>query len=94
MQRSKNYSASADGTSRVALPPNQNRVAIILSSHATERYSIAFGEPAILDTGLTMQPLTEPVILSAGILGSALADEIRIVASGAANIGIVEVGGP
>lgn len=94
MQRSKNYSVAAGAASSRAVPPNLNRKYLILSPHATERYSIAFGEDATLDGGITVQPLTAPVFLTRDQIGSALADEVRVIASGAATIGIMEVSGP
>lgn len=59
------------------LGSDPNRVAIILSGPPTNRYSINFGQPATLDQGLTMFPLSQPFLLTREDIGDLITLDIR-----------------
>jgi hypothetical protein len=66
----------------------------LLGVEVQPRVSVSFGEPAVLDGGLTLQPDMAPVRLDYNDIGSMLTREIRGIASQDTVIGIAEIGWP
>lgn len=66
-------------TSTSLIGPNPHRTALIISSGLTNRFSVAFGVAAILDSGLTIRPGVNPIILSRDVLGDAITQAVTAI---------------
>lgn len=83
-----------DVTSSQILGPNPRRTGLILSNPSANRYSVAFGEDAVLDGGVTMMPNSAPAQLNAETCGYDLTSSIHAIASVLTSVGITEVCNP
>lgn len=75
-----------------ALGPNPVRQSLTFSAPRVARYSVGFGQPAVLDTGITIQIGANPVTITREDVGDDIASMVRIISTGAGeSIGIVEL---
>lgn len=89
----KSHQLPFTAASDVKLGPNGARQALILSTHTTDAYAIAFGEDASLNKGISIPTLTAPIILTRELLGDMICLPIHGIASGAISVGITEISG-
>ena len=96
MQRQSNPVAFVAGVaSQQVLAPNPNRQVLILSAPSGARVSYAFGQPATLDGGITLQAGSMQLELTREHYGDVLTQALNVIASAAAtNVGVFEVLGP
>lgn len=78
----------------IALGNNESRRSIVFSPALVESYSVAFGEPAVINGGLTIRPGMQPMVITAGDVGDVITLAVHIVGSGAAVAPLLEVSGP
>jgi hypothetical protein len=71
--------AVSNATSTPILSESPYRVAIIFSAGITNRYSVSFGQAAVDRQGVTMHPLTDPVILTRKELGDAITQRVEAI---------------
>lgn len=93
MKTSKVRTISVTAASTIALGVSKTRDKVVLSAHATARYSIAFGEDAVLDAGITLQALVAPVVITREMVGDLIESPITVIGSGVATVGWLEVSG-
>jgi hypothetical protein len=72
---------SVGTTDTPLLGPNKKRVGVIISCPSTNRITIDFGIPAVLDQALTMYPSGQPVQLFVRDWGDAIKEEIRAISA-------------
>lgn len=89
--RSRSHAIVPGVASAVALGPNPKRVALFLSAPAAGRYSIAIGEDAVLDRGITVLTATAGVYVPYNWYGDDLTGEVRVIASAGTTAGWIEV---
>jgi hypothetical protein len=73
------------------LAANTSRIALIVTGVATNRWSLDFGTPAVLDTGVNIPALSGPVILRLADFGTALTGVINAIGQAAINPMIIEL---
>lgn len=64
-------------TDTALLGSDPNRVFLIFPAGPTNRYSVNFGQPAVLDQGLTVPPSTQALRLSREEIGDLITQDIR-----------------
>lgn len=68
------------------------RVGLILSAGALNRYSVAFGQQAVLNQGITVYPGNQPLVLADRDLGGSLSQDIwAIMETAGESVGVVEL---
>jgi hypothetical protein len=73
--------------------PSLKRFAIIIGAPLTNRVTLDFGKPAVLDNGITLYPGGPPFLLLYDHIGNAIREEIHaITTAGAQSIGVVDIG--
>jgi hypothetical protein len=77
------------GSSR-AIGPNPFRTTLILSPPTSDRYSVAFGESAVLDRGITIHTGTVPLKLTADEIGDSITKPVNVIGSGVISAGMLE----
>lgn len=71
---------------------DNRRKVIVLCSHATARYSVNLQNAAVLDAGITIQPLSPPVVLTHDVYGDQIQSVVNAIAATAATtVGAVTV---
>jgi hypothetical protein len=80
--------------STVALGASGSRERIIMSAPVTGRYSVAVGEDAVLDGGITVHTVSLPVVIDRSTVGDLIVLPITVIGSGAFNVGWLEISGP
>lgn len=74
------------------LGPNPNRHSLLISSGLSNRFTISFGDAAVLDKDITIYPGQAPLILRYDDFGGAITEEIRAISAGAAQfVSVVEM---
>lgn len=87
-----NQSVAVGTTSTRLLGPNQRRRGLIFSPTNLNRCSIAFGQAAVVASGYTIQPGTQPPMLTFATLGlSITGDVFAIFESAGETMGFIEV---
>lgn len=81
-------------TSTVVFGPNPRRVGLVLSAPAANRVSFAFGEPAILDAGITLHATQAPITLHKDTCGFDVTQQINAIASVQSDVGVTELINP
>lgn len=82
----------ATGNSTPLIPASEKRRAIIITSPPTNRFTISFGQDAALDLGITLFPLTSPLILRDVDFGCCVKKAINAISAVAdQNVTFVEV---
>lgn len=89
----KNRSVVVGVASTEVLPADDSRQEIIFSPPAADRYSVAFGEDATLDGGLTVVSGCSHVRLTRDQIGDAITLAVRGIASVQLTASILEVSG-
>lgn len=86
---------SAGAGSTLALPINQARKSLIISAPVAGRVSFAFGQDAVLDSGLTLGVNQQPLVLTETELGDALKWQVNCIGDvGGRVVAILETFGP
>ena len=85
-------SVSVGLTSTQLVGPNLKRFALLIGAPLTNRVTLSFGGPAVLDQGITLYPLGQPLLLLFDYLGDALHEDVfAITTAGAQTVGFVDV---
>jgi len=87
---SKSVAAVSSAASTVVIGPSATRSRIQFFPHPTLAYSVGFGEPAVVNKGVTVQPLGHPVVLSYDDLGEQIHSSVAIISTGAITVGVLE----
>lgn len=90
---SKSVGVTVGAASSRALPNNPNRSKLWVSSPSAGTVSLAFGETAVLNTGLTLKDTDHGQWLTYEELGERIHDSVFIIGSGAATVGMVDTDG-
>lgn len=90
---SKVHTIAVTAASTVALGASAHRDKIILSAPVAGRYSIAFGETAVLDAGITVHTVSQPVVITRDMVGDLLDHSITVIGSGVFSVGWLEISG-
>lgn len=69
---------------------NPRRKALYFSPPTAGRYSVAFGEDAVLDKGITIYTATEGLWVTDDEIGVEMIQQVNVIAAGAASAGAVE----
>lgn len=80
--------AAASG---VGLPDNPRRVALLLGAHDAQNYHVAFGEVAVMSSGIGIPQRTDTLILTADLIGETITKEVRFIANVPIDVPVVEV---
>lgn len=76
----------------VIAPGNDRRRRLVISAPRTNRVTINFAGPAVLDQGINIHPGTLPLILIEEDIGQALREEIHAITTGGPEtLGILDV---
>lgn len=89
----RNFGMNNAGASTRLLSASQHRTAFFLSAHAAETYFIAFGDAAVLNSGIGIQPLSQGVWIRKEDVGELIEGQINFIATGAGTFGVAEVVG-
>src|SRR5205823_3946366 len=73
------WSVSVGTSSTRVLGPNPNRRALLLPGTSLNRMTIAFGAPAVLLAGITIQPGNDTVELTWECCGAALCEDVYAI---------------
>ena len=85
-------SVSVLTTSTQLVGPNLKRFALLIGSPLTNRVTLSYGGPAVLDQGITLYPTNQPLLLLFDYLGDAMHEDVfAITTGGAQTIGFVDV---
>ena len=72
--------------------PNAKRFALVIGCPLTNRVTIDFGRPAVMDQGITLYPSGAPLILLYEHVGQAIREEIHaITTAGPMSIGVLDI---
>ena len=81
------------GTSSAQLiVPNDKRFSIVISCPRTNRITLSFGAPAVLDQGITLFPGGLPFVLLYNYVGGSIREEVFAIADTVAQtVGILDL---
>lgn len=88
MARSRSFSVTLGATSTPVVGPNERRIGVWFSAPASGRYSIAFGEAAVLDSGITIHAGQVPVFVTY----DSCCDDVKQAITAIHSVGAVAVG--
>jgi hypothetical protein len=71
------------GASVQLLQANEKRTALIISAGPTNRFTLSFGQDAVLDSGITVFPATRPLQLRQCDYGCAVKKQIFAISAAA-----------
>jgi hypothetical protein len=79
-------------SSRQLVQANEKRTALIISAGPTNRFTLSFGQDAVLDSGITVFPATRPLMLRQCDVGCAVKKQVSVISAVAdQNVTFVEV---
>lgn len=71
---------------------NNKRTRLIISAPPTNRFTISFGQDAVLDQGITVYPATLPLVIDEQGYGCCIKKQINAISAvGTQNVTYVEV---
>ena len=77
----------------IVFGPNPQRKALIFSAPTVGRYTVAFGEVAVLDAGPTVHVATNPLILTRDHIGDDIVQPVHLIGSAAAEAAVTQMSG-
>lgn len=88
--QSKNWALAPGVADARVIPENPRRVRLVCYPPVAGRYSIAFGEPAVLDSGPTVFSGGHPVEFDIDDDGEAIRHDVHVIASAGSTAGAIE----
>jgi hypothetical protein len=74
------------------LGSNPKRIAVYIGAPLTNRFTLSFKGPAVLDQGITLYPLTAPFYLTFDHVGEAIHEPIQAISAVAPqNVNVLEI---
>jgi hypothetical protein len=89
--RTAESTVTVTAVSAIFLAANPNRVAVTISSPAAARVSISSQTPAVAGSGMTLMPLTKPIMFTSDVPGNWIQGNLyAITSAGTETLGVLE----